>query len=202
MNYLGRKALLLLFCLCLLIGASCAGNTQGRTYYETLDLATPQQAVTTFTQAFNRNDFWTVYLVLAPQAQYQWRVTMAMYKFELLLQADKGWDLVDGLEIFSSDMNTVEHAPIDGGYIFDQIMQAAVEQDALLIDLHGKLTIISSKESQTLDGVPAVDVLANVGTLQGITFRTVQVPSGRWRVYQVILPGGDEEYYPWSVPAE
>ena len=45
------------------------------------------------------------------------------------------------------------------------------------------------------------DLTATVeGTEGPVVFRMVQAPSGRWRVLQVIAPGGDTGFIPWSIP--
>ncbi len=74
------------------------------------------------------------------------------------------------------------------------------KHNAFSIDLRGEVTIEQTKPwaDQYNEGV---DVLTRVAGIEGtVTFRMVQASSGRWRVRQVIVPGGDEENVPWSVP--
>jgi hypothetical protein len=98
----------------------------------------------------------------------------------------------------SEGLEQSEHYP-DLMYLFDQIMLAAKKHSALLIDLSGEVTIISSELSETTKE-DALDIITNVEGIEGqVVFRMVQAPSGRWRVFQVIVPGGDEEMWPWGV---
>jgi hypothetical protein len=54
-----------------------------------------------------------------------------------------------------------------------------------------------------LEGTKYVDIAVNIeDEIETMTFRMVQSPSQRWRVYQVILPGGNEELVPWAIPED
>jgi hypothetical protein len=76
-------------------------------------------------------------------------------------------------------------------------MMIADDHDAYLIDLSGEVTL--GEESQVGDDVEVSSVVEGI---EGeIRFRLVQSPSGRWRVFQVIVLGGDETAIPWSVPS-
>jgi hypothetical protein len=201
-----KGKLLLVYCVIFLSLALAAcgatGNGQARTYYESLDLSTVEKAVTTFTNAFNKNDFPTVWLVLAPKAQLLWYQRLLRMNIAAIVDSEL-WDtMIPEITVFSQGLGYGEHSDYDGGFLFDEVMLAANHHDAFLIDLHGDLHILSSKESTTADGEACVNVVASVGNLESITFRMIQAPSGRWRVLQVIVPGGDEEQIPWSVPSE
>ena len=77
-------------------------------------------------------------------------------------------------------------------YIFDRIMLLADQHDAFLVDLSGQVTLEATESS---------DVLATVEGIEGeVVIKTTESPAGSWLVHQVIVPGGDEELIPWSVP--
>jgi len=84
----------------------------------------------------------------------------------------------------------------DRWYIFDEFMMIADRNDAYLIDLSGDVTL--GEESHVGDDVEVSSVVEGIDG--EVRFRLTQSPSGRWRVYQVIVPGGDETAIPWSVP--
>ena len=47
------------------------------------------------------------------------------------------------------------------------------------------------------------DVVTSVDGIDGpVVFRMRQSVGGRWRVLQVILPGGNEDMLPWAVPID
>jgi len=170
-----------------------------RTYYEALNLVSPESAVAAFADAFGRGDFLSVWLILSPNAQFRWQAYMATLDRERLYCRERKGDAMEGL--FSDGPLWYEH--IGTWYVFDQVMLAAQADSALLIDLGGNVTIERSEDSETIDGAQAVDVIAQMEGIQGeVIFRTVQAASGRWRVHQVIVPGGDEELVPWAVVNE
>ena len=206
---MSKRSLLSILCTWILL-AACSMTSilgpeqeqQGRTYYETLDLSSPEAAVTTLTDAFTRDDFLTVYLVLSNHSQFMWVQRLQLMQYDHLIQPDSFEIIRDDVSVFSGGIGKGEH--VDAGwYIFDQIMLAAKRHDRLLIDLSGDITIIdnSSVDFGKYDIDEAVDVVAEVEGIEGeVIFRTIQAPSGRWRVYQVIVPEGDQEMVPWSVP--
>jgi hypothetical protein len=174
-------------------------NPEARTCYEALDLSTPESAVTTFVDAFRREDFQSVWLILSAQAQFIWQQDLRLMQFERSYREDRKGKALEGL--FGEGLPWGEHT--DAWYVFDSIMLAAKADSALLIDLSGETVIERVEDSQTKSGETAVDVVARVeGTEGEVVFRMTQAPSGRWRVYQVIVPGGDEELVPWAVVNE
>jgi hypothetical protein len=163
-----------------------------RTYYESLNLASPEDAVLTFASAFQQEDFMTVYLVLDAEAQRLLRIESAQtfHWTHMIGEAtDEGlWD--------DLDFDRITDTTADPWYLFDQIMLHAADQDDLLIDLRGSLDILRSEESVTGDGTQAVDVIADVEGVDGeVVFRTVTDGDGRWRVFLVSAP--DEGIDSW-----
>jgi hypothetical protein len=201
-----RVILLLLLMLWLTIGCVSQKVPDGekleahRNHYDTLNLHTPQAAVETFINAYQRFDFPTVHMILAPAAQQK----LLDHRSMLI------WDGVNSLasskeypeefsQAFIKRVEIREHI-FDGIGEFDALMMTAAERNGLKIHLPGKVTIISANNSRTLLDQEAVDVNVEVeGISQTVTFRMVQSPGGQWRVFQIIFPGGDETNYPWSV---
>lgn len=171
------------------------GDDEARTYYESLDLSTSTAAVETFTDAFADDDFMTVWLVLAPEAQFRVQQDLNLLQYGALI----GRPAMDELRTWFNDdsfFESMEHS--DPWYFFDQIMLIADANGGLLIDLTGDTDI----ESDEVTGDQAT-VTAQVDGIEGdVEFRLRATPTGRWRVRQVIVPGGDPEVIPWSVPGE
>jgi hypothetical protein len=191
------RPILVVLALITLLGCG-QGSTSGRTQYESLDLSSPEAAVRTFGDLFRREDFVGVYMVLSPLAQRHWQMKFSLFLHKEMVRTDVWTDFPEGAGLFP--IEEAEHQP-DGWFAFDQIMLTAKERSALLIDLSGKITVADSQDSKTVDGDAAVDVTARVEGIEGeVIFRMVQAPSGRWRVFQVVVPGGDEEIVPWAVP--
>jgi hypothetical protein len=175
---------------------------QPRTYYDSLDLSTPEIAVQTFNDAFARDDFMTVYLVFSTRSQFILMQRLRLLDYDFLIQPNSVERIRDDVTLFAEGIGEGEHSD-EGWYIFDQIMLAAKRHGVLLIDLSGEVKIINSHRTELEDYGEVVDVISDVEGIQGeVIFRMIQAPSGNWRVYQVIVPGGDLEMVPWAVPRE
>ena len=195
--------LLLIVGLSLLIG--CAGKEDepvARTYYESLALDAPETAVKTFVDAFQRDDFETLYLIFHRNTQMRISQNINILSYQALVKAD---DHVEADKIVSESaqyktLDEWEH--ITESYLFDSLMLAAKQHSAFLIDLSGDVSILRTEE--IVDGERSFsDVITTVAGIDGeVVFRMEQAPSGRWRVRQVIVPSGNEEQIPWSVPTE
>ena len=188
----------------LMLQSGCVNNigkeSSARTFYESLDLSSPESAVKTFTDAFQKEDYYTVFLIFSPSSQQAISNSINILNYDKLIKLD---DYSEAKNILADTphfqlVEDWEH--INSLYFFDSIMLAAKEQSALLIDLSGGISIL---RSESISDSSQVDVHANVEGIEGnVVFRMEQSPSGRWRVHQVIAPGGDEELIPWSVSGE
>jgi len=188
----------------LLVGLGCqvggwlesGEQDDARTYYESLNLETPEDAVQTFAKAFQRQDFMTVYLVLDVEAQRLQRLENSQtFSWRHLIgkTADEGW-------MNDLDYEAIFDTTMDPWYLFDQIMLYAANEDDLLINLRGELDILRSEESETRDGVQAMDVIAGVDGVSGeVVFRVVIDRDSRWRVYLVSAPDEGVDSWPSTV---
>lgn len=202
-----RYAWLLVVCLLAAAVAGCGQTTpepQGRTYYDRLNLDSPTAAVETFVEAFQREDFMTVYLVFDYWAQREINQHVSYLRMEYLVDMDALQDT----DLFRLGAEHNIHIE-DGWSLFDQLMLSSGQQNALLIDLRGETTIGEARDAPDDAGpqlddeaVETVDVLATVEGIEGeVIFRTTQSPvNDDWRVHQVIVPNGNVEIIPWSVP--
>ena len=173
-----------------------------RTYYESLDLSTPEAAVERFTSAFQQEDYETVFLILSPLAQRQIANRINTIYYQELIKVDDGTEVKDvlGNTPMFNVIDEWEHRT--SSYLFDTIMLAAKQHSAFLIDLSGTMSILRTEQLSDNSGSSIVDVVSSVeGTEGNVIFRMEQAPSGRWRVRQVIVPDGNEELIPWSVPS-
>ena len=172
-----------------------AQEPTARTYYESLKLDTPEDAVKTFTDAFARQDFATVFMVFAPDAQQAWQAALTRFSFDRMVKPEYKEHAKDHLTKYDD----IESWDIS--QMFDTFMLGVAKNDGLSIDLRGKTTIGTNADAVTKDDEPAIDVTTTVEGIEGdVVFRMVQSPSKRWRVLQVITEGGDEKRLPWSIP--
>jgi limonene-1,2-epoxide hydrolase len=177
-----------------------------RTYYDSMNLSTPEAAIETFVQAFQRRDFVTVYLILAPAAQ---QVLVVNREIRDVLGRDSAIAMTspegpseEFLRAWTRQLQTREHI-YDTLHNYDLMLATAAGYSALQIDLPGEVVTVSTSNSLTTSGQPALDVTTRVDGIDGVVvFRMVQSPSEKWRVFQVIWPSGDESEVPWAVPPE
>jgi hypothetical protein len=164
-----------------------------RTYYESLQLSAPIETVSTFIDAYLREDFPTVFMVFSPHAQSAWkyhRNKSSVMKVKNNFEAEN----------ILAEYEYPEH--IETTYDFDEYMRIAKKHNVLWLNIIGNFRILKEEEFERKDRT-FVDVTVEVEGQPGeIIFRTTQVYSKRWRVYQVILPGGNEELLPWAVPID
>ena len=169
-------------------GDQCTSLGGARTYYESLDLESPEAGAATFVRAFARDDFMTVFFALDDEAHLAFQQHLALLEYDRLLDTASVPDLQAELrQVLSPELES-----FDMWHLFDRLMLMAGRHDAFLIDLGGEVTFEETASS---------DVSAVVAGIDGaVVFRMVESPSGRWRVRQVLVPGGDETILPWSVP--
>ncbi len=182
-----------------LIGAGCTAESSSSdgagNFYESLDLASPTAAVETFSDAFGRKDFMTVWLALDVRTQVMAGASFDLLQWSNVIDTAAVPDMRSELDSVLS-FDSIEST--DRWYVFDRIMMIADRNDAYLIDLSGDVTV--GEELQVGDDVEVSGVVEGIDG--AVRFRLTQSPSGRWRVHQVIVPGGDEGMIPWSVPSQ
>lgn len=189
----------------IIIGAYILMNQGGilslggaRTYYESLDLSSPKAAVKTFTDAFAREDYPTVFFILSMRAQGMFRSRFSTLEYQYVFDIESSEAIMNEVAFYSKGPEYFEHNSL--WYLFDEVMLAAKKYDALLIDLSGDVVILGTEPSETR-WEETIDVLTEVEGIDGVVrFRMVLSPGGRWRVMQVIVPGGNENLFPWAVP--
>jgi hypothetical protein len=156
-----------------------------RTYFETLDLSTPEAAARSFAHAFEKNDFMTSYLVLHPDAQTRLRQEWSQtFRWRHLIGERADQALIDEF-----DYEEVIGTHSDPWYLFDYVMYYADQMDDLLFDIKGEPNFYRSQELLSRDGKPVIDLGAVVTGVSGdIIFRMVQGGDSRWRVYRISVP--------------
>ena len=180
-----------------LVGGACSASTatpEPRTFYESLDLSSPEATVETFVEAFTSDDFMTVWMTFDFSAQNEIRNTFNLLQYSALVDSDKipnaGTTITDPI----SDL--IGRGNIDMWHIFDELMLVADKHDAFLIDI-GRLETASLVGDIESGRASVVVVLA--GSDDELIFKLTQGDSDRWFVHQVVTPGGYTTQIPWSV---
>jgi hypothetical protein len=119
-----------------LLLASCSSDQpQARTYYESLDLSSPEVTVRHFVEAYAADDFLDVWFLLHRDAQAStWRA-FGFFDYGSIVDTT-AFDDFEAQWWSGLDFQTVESH--DRWYAFDQLMLLADANDALLFDLSGE----------------------------------------------------------------
>lgn len=175
-----------------LLLASCSSDQpQARTYYESLDLSSPEVTVRHFVEAYAADDFLDVWFLLHRDAQeHTWRA-FAFFDYGSIVDTTA----FDDFEAqWSSVLNFRTAGSHDRWFAFDQLMLFADTNDALLFDLSG--------EGVEATGEPTE---FSVGLVDGgeVLVKTEQVGE-RWYVRGVAYttPSGEPASWPANTLSE
>lgn len=174
------------------------------TAYERLDLSTPEAALSTFLTAFHQGDFVTAFLVFSPEAQNEWYTLYSVSDMDTVLARSA----TERLSAAQTKAMTPAHPweQWDFSYMFAHIMNWAKQNRTLPLNLEGlpstitptSLKPLMQRQRETSQGtVLAVTLKAYPQQLQFVMQRS---PLGKWRLAQVIFPGGDTSVRPWAIP--
>ncbi len=197
MRHFAHRAVVLAVLLAL-VGSGCSDSSDeavphggARTYFEALDLSTPSAAAEIFLDAFARDDFMTVWLVLLPDSQKMIELSLDLLQYGVV---------VDHLAIPRAEYKEIyESFPpesIGAWYWFDALMLVADEYDAFTIDLSGPVQITD----EMVDG-DGVELSAEAAGIEGtVTLHMAKSFKGRWRVREVTTGGEGEPTVVWPDP--
>jgi len=164
-----------------------------RTYYEAIDLDTPEAAAQAFLAAWARRDYATANVVLSPMAQQGWLNQIARtFSFATLLP--KQADAV--MKVSAYGPNGADWAELmnDPNLVFDNIMRSAEGFGALPFTIGP-----AAKAGKPAGSGDAVTVTAETdGTPATLELQLARLPSGHWKVDRIVLPDADPALKPWG----
>jgi len=176
--------------------AGCGDNQQvppggERTYFEALDLSTPSAAAETFLDAFARDDFMTVWLVLHPNAQDMIRSALDLLQHRVMIDSQ-----AVARDVMMERSRSFPPESIGTWHLFDALMFAADEHDAFIIDLSGPVRVTD----QMVDGDEAEISAEAAGIDASVTLHMEKSFEGRWRVRSVTMDSDGERPVVWPDP--
>lgn len=180
-----------------------AGKRVQRTYYESLQLQTPETAIQSFIRSFQGCDFASVYMILSPAAQQHIQNSQLSLSIANILGDLSTNDLANLEQEFNIrlPLDNPEHFP-DTLHYFDTLMLTAAQNSLLPFELSGEARILGL---QTLESALRESLLEVVTRIDGIDepilFRLVQSPNEKWRIHQIVMPGGQAGNIPWTFPS-
>jgi hypothetical protein len=196
----------------LLLGIVAAATSSARagdfsiegTAYEKLDLSSPEAAVRTFISAYRAGDFVTAYWIFTRATQRDWREHFdatdirQISRVELPSGGQIKIELIKAL--FPPEKQWEQE---EGSFLFASFMQGARRRNILPLDVTGFAPLLTAPPMhkaapQRADG--SVDIAVDLPSYpRPVIFRLERSPLGRWRVRQIIPPGGDETSLPFGI---
>ena len=197
-------------CIALLAGALLSGfvlNARAQTErvegtaYDRLDLSSPDAALRAFLSAFRRGDYVTAYWIFSPQSQLDW--DSLIYRLNLGQTVRAAQPLGGGF-VEQAIPPLAQWEQQDMSFLFAHVMNAAKRIDALPIDLAGLPDDLSANGLALGAAAPAGDgsvviAVALKAYAAPVIFRLVTSPLGKWRLRQIVPPGGDPNSLPFGL---
>lgn len=186
-------------------GTALAQVSVRGTAYDRLDLASPEAALRTFLGAYKAGDFVTVYWVFSPATQTAWQNQYFMLNFDRMLRNNTGEQLYQQPYAGRLMPAIAELEQQDLSFLFANILNVGADHHLLPLDLSGLPDDLSPAALAQLGAAPrpipgGVEIALPLPAYpQPVAFRLERSPLGKWRVRQIIPPGGDETSLPWGL---
>lgn len=179
--------------------------SSGSAAYDRLDLTTPEAALRQFLGAYRRGDYVTAFWILAPASQQAFQVHLMRFDLSRIARVSVTGAMTHAPEMIPP-VNRLEQT--DPSFSFAYAMQVARRLDIMPLNLAGMPEDMSpavvprlGTRVQLADG--QVEIAMPLQAYRApVVFRMVRSPQGRWRVQQVLPPGGHVESLPFGLPTD
>ncbi|MCZ8316421.1 hypothetical protein [Phreatobacter sp.] len=179
--------------------------SSGSAAYDRLDLTTPEAALRQFLGAYRRGDYVTAFWIMAPAAQQAFYVHLMRFDLSRIARVSVTGAMTHAMEMIPP-VNRLEQT--DPSFAFAYAMQVARRLDIMPLNLAGMPEDMSpavvprlGTRVQLADG--QVEIAMPLQAYRApVVFRMVRSAQGRWRVQQVLPPGGNVEALPFGLPTD
>lgn len=162
------------------------------TLFEALDLTTPERAGSAFLGAWARGDYAVAHMILTPTAQRAWNGRFAeTYRIDLFSIHE---ECVVNHSVMAKDSQEWEETMNDPNQIFASLVSASAFCGALPFSVKEPVSV----QVGTHDDTQAVVEGATGGSPATMRLHLLHLPSGRWKIDQIDLPGADPTKKPWG----
>lgn len=179
--------------------------SSGSAAYDRLDLTTPEAALRQFLGAYRRGDYVTAFWILAPASQQAFLAHLMRFDLSKIARVSVTGAMTHAPEMIPP-VNRLEQT--DPSFSFAYAMQVARRLDIMPLNLAGMPEDMSPAVVPRL-GTPVqladgqVEIAMPLQAYRApVVFRMVRSPQGRWRVQQVLPPGGHVESLPFGLPTD
>ena len=182
-----------------------ARAASGSLAFERLDLRSPEAALRQFLSAYRRGDYVTAYWIMTPASQQAFTRHLARFEFSRIARLPAG----------SAALHAAEMMPVpsqleqtDASFIFAHAMGVAQRLGIMPLNLSGLPEDVSpanvprlGSRIQLADGRVEFSVPLRAYRAP-VAFRMVPAQGGRWRLEQVLPPGGTADSTPFGLPSD
>lgn len=200
-----------LACVCL-AAAPAAAQSSGRAApssgsiaYDRLDLKSPESALRTFLTAYRRGDYVTAFWVMTPVSQTAFYTHLARFDLSRVARVPASSAYMHAAEMIPA---VSQRDQTDTSFIFAHAMTVARRLDIMPLNLAGMPEDMSpanmprlGNRIQLTDGKVEFSVPLQAYRAP-VVFRMAQAANGRWRLEQILPPGGSMESLPFGLPTE
>jgi len=179
--------------------------SSGSVAYDRLDLKTPESALRTFLTAYRRGDFVTAFWVLTPVSQTAFYTHLARFDLSRVARVPASSAYMHAAEMIPAPSQMDQ---TDISFVFAHAMTVARRLDLMPLNLAGMPEDMSpanmprlGNRIQLTDGKVEFSVPLQAYR-SPVVFRMVQAAHGRWRLEQVLPPGGAVDSLPFGLPTE
>ncbi|AVO45703.1 hypothetical protein [Phreatobacter cathodiphilus] len=179
--------------------------SSGSAAYDRLDLKTPESALRTFLTAYRRGDYVTAFWVLTPISQTAFYTHLARFDLSRVARVPASSAYMHAAEMIPAPSQMDQ---TDISFVFAHAMTVARRLDLMPLNLAGMPEDMSpanmprlGNRIQLTDGKVEFSVPLQAYR-SPVVFRMVQAAHGRWRLEQILPPGGAVDSLPFGLPTE
>jgi hypothetical protein len=174
----------------------------GSLAYDRLDLSSPEAALRAFLTAYRDGDYVAAFWIFTADTQDEVFRHAAQLNMDRLARLPAQGRLAIMTEMIPP---TAEVDQRDYSFLFANIMQVAKRRGLMPLDITGLPDDLSpanvpslGQRTETTDGITEIAMTLRAYR-EPVVFRLQRARTGRWRLRQVLTPGGDPASRPFGL---
>jgi len=182
-----------------------AHPSSGSVAFDRLDLRSPEAALRQFLSAYRRGDYVTAYWIMTPASQQAFARHLARFEFNRIARLPASSAVLHAAEMMPA-VSQMEQT--DTSFYFAHAMAVAHRLGVMPLNLTGLPEDVSTtnvprigSRNQLADG--KVEYAVPLRAYRApVVFRFVSTQGGRWRLEQILPPGGTVDSLPFGLPTD
>lgn len=182
-----------------------AHPSSGSIAFDRLDLRTPESALRRFLSAYRQGDYVTAYWIMTPASQQAFVRHLSRFEFNRIARLPASSAVLHAAEMMPA-VSQMEQT--DTSFYFAHAMAVAHRLGVMPLNLSGLPEDVSptnvprlGSRNQLADGKVEFSVPLRAYRAP-VVFRFVSAQGGRWRLEQILPPGGTVDSLPFGLPTD